>query len=144
MISVWWSNAHDISIQFGSDLAALLGCKAEHAYRKRRPVDECSSCQFEKSPDMNAGYHRLYIYCSLCADRITGDTFAPLLLDIGVPDAETTVGIQVDKTLSLPHYVPVQNIDTNEIEINIRSGEGKPIPFRGGLVSLTVELQREA
>ena len=129
IISVWWGSGSDNGILIEGDIAAMMGCKSGYVYRKKRMANECDSCKFEFSPNMNAGYEKLYIYCSLCSDRVIGDTLAPLLLDIPVPNAETTTKYQIDKTLLLPQYIPVRNTDTDEIEINIRSGDGSPIPF---------------
>lgn len=141
IISVWWGSGSDSGISFTGDVAAMVGCKSGKVYRKKRLVSECDTCDLDFSPDMNAGFHKMYIYCSLCNDRVVGDTMAPLLNDLPIPDTETSTRLQIDETIAYPQYVPVVNTDTDVVEINIRGGDGSPIPFRGGLVSLTVELR---
>ena len=140
LASLWWSDS-DVALTVGRDVAAMLGCDSGKVYRKPGPVEECSSVSFTRSPDMNAGYHRLYVYCSLCADRMVGDVLAPLLMDVAIPETESTTRAQVDATIAHPQYTPAQNVDTDEMEINIRSGDGEIVPFESGLVSLTVELK---
>ena len=140
IVSAWWGSGSDCGISFAGDVAAMVGCKSEKVYRKKRLVSECDTCDLDFSPDMNAGFHRMYIYCSLCNDRVVGDTLVPLLYDLAIPDTESSTKVQVDKTIAYPQYVPVVNTDTDIVEINIRGGDGSSIPFRGGLVSLTVEL----
>ena len=144
LISVWWGSGFDNGIKFVGDVAAMVGCKSGKIFRKKKSVTECDTCAFDFSPDMNAGYHKMYIYCSLCNDRVVGDTLAPLLCDIGIPETETSTRLQIDETISFPQYIPVINTDTDTVEINIRGGDGSPIPFRGGLVSLTVELRENS
>lgn len=142
IISIYWSDGDDSSIEFDTDVAALLGCKPNFTYAKKRPVTECEFYNFDRSPDMNAGFHNLYIYCSLCDVRPIGDTEAPLLLDIPVPNIENYNAAQVFKRLSDLEFVKVQNTNTDVVEVNIRGGDGEPIAFKGGLVSITVELRK--
>ena len=90
-------------------------------------------------PDVFAGNSLMYVYCSLVAPRTVGHSQVPLLMEIPVKTPRREVENVFYEPRS-PQLVPVSSADTDEVEIDIRRGDGQPFLFRSGTVSVTVEL----
>ena len=130
-----------IFVRFSSDLAHIFGFSPDKDYvRCSRYVNYIES---KALPDVQAGYHSIYVYCSLCANRFVGDSLVPCLYNVPVrPNSDPSTTI-VHHVAQPPMYVPAVNTDTDEIEIDIRRGDGEPILFRGGCVIVTVHLRKK-
>ena len=90
--------------------------------------------------NLEGGYDNLYIYSNLCANRVVGDSLVPCLhvLASRSPDEGTFTVHEEVKNLV---YVPVSNLDTDTVEIDIRRGDGKSVAFRSGCVVITVHMR---
>ena len=124
-------------VRFSPDLAAVLGFSSWKIYS--RP-DDVSSLEAPSIPDIDAGYDTMYVYCSLCENRFVGDSLVPYLYNVPInPDSHNSTIVHHE--VQRPMYVPAVNIDTDEVEIDIRRGDGEPVLFRGGCVIVTVHLR---
>ena len=129
-----------VRVKFSPDLAQIIGFDSETEYE--RPSEVHNYVRAKSVPDIEAGYETLYVYCSLCANRFVGDALVPCLYNVPVTphDSKSTV---VHQSIQPPMYVPAVNTDTDEIEIDIRRGDGQPVLFRGGCVVVTVHLTKK-
>ena len=93
-------------------------------------------------PDVFVGHNMMYIYCNLVAPRVVGHALVPLLAEVSVKRPKRTVE-NVFYSPSKPQLLSVASTDTDEIEIDIKRGDGEPFLFRSGVVSVTVELRQQ-
>ena len=129
-----------VKVRFSPDLAQIFGFDASVEYD--RPSELHNYIEGNSIPDIEAGYETLYVYCSLCANRFVGDSLVPCLYNVPV-SPHSTKSTVVHQTILPPMYVPAVNTDTDEIEIDIRRGDGQPVLFRGGCVIVTVHLRKK-
>jgi hypothetical protein len=74
-------------------------------------------------------YNIMYIYCDIVTPYLVGDVQTPLLRAIGVKgERDETITVTFEK----PYYLPVARRDFDQIEININTELGAPVPFSGG------------
>jgi hypothetical protein len=81
----------------------------------------------------------LYIYCDILENVPVGDTLAPLLRTV---DAEAPRGNIIHKNFDRPRHLPIQRKNFSSLEIDIRDGLGRPIPFESGTVIVTLHFKR--
>lgn len=127
-------------VTFSPDLAHIFGFESGVAYA--RPSAEENYIEAASIPDIDAGYGHMYVYCSLCSNRFVGDSLVPCLYNVPINPHSATSAI-VHQTIQPPMYVPAVNTDTDEVEIDIRRGDGESVLFRGGCVIVTVHLRKK-
>jgi len=82
-----------------------------------------------KSPYLNT-VNALYIYSDISEYQYIGDTYAPLLRVVAVPNVQYNE--YVDVIYDNPHYVPVLRNSIETIELDIRSDTGDQILLNAG------------
>lgn len=82
----------------------------------------------------------IYVYCDILESIPVGDTQAPLLRIINV-DGESRNSI-VHKIFERPHYIPIRKPNFDSLEIDIRDGFGRPLPFESGTSIVTLHFRR--
>jgi len=75
----------------------------------------------------------IYVYSDIIDHQFVGDSFAPLLRTISVPNS-LRYGDNINHNNIQPHYVPVCKANFDNIEIDLRSDTGEPIQFASGKV----------
>jgi hypothetical protein len=140
-----------VSVSFSDDLAGAFGFKKDHVYESKpltlgefasmtreeyREMDKYAS---ETHPDIHQGFTSLYVYCSLCENRLVGDSSVRLLRVLPVKQKKDR---NCYEEVRNPHYVPVANTDTDVVEVNISRDDGTLVPFKGGKVIVTVHLRK--
>jgi hypothetical protein len=81
----------------------------------------------------------MYIYCDIVSPYTVGDVQTPLLRVVGLngkPNEMNTVAFHK------PYYLPVARRDFDEIEINLNTELGTPIPFSGGKSVVILHFRR--
>ena len=126
------------TVTFSADLADMLGFIPGKKYE---PLSDNGNIYPENESNMQTAYEQLYVYSNLCAERLVGDTSVPLLHNVPVRWSLTQTRL-VEETIERPVYVPVESLDTDVVEIDIRRRDGKPVVFRGGRVVVAVHLRR--
>ena len=89
--------------------------------------------------DINADYSVLYVYTSLIADQIVGDTRAPLLrLVCTGKNKQSNTSYR-----AFPHvqYLPLKFHQFETISVHIRDRLGKKVSLQSGQVVLTVKFR---
>ena len=125
------------AVSFSPELGAVLGFTSGGYYQR------CEGSQYAEStisPDVNQGFTSLYVYCSLCENRLVGDTTVRLLRVLPVRSGKKNRNIYEEVGQKL--YVPVANTDSDVVEVNINRDDGSPVAFKGGKVIVTVHLRR--
>jgi len=92
------------------------------------------------SPDIDGGFASLYVYSSVAKPRLVGDTQAPLLRVVSATDKPSFSNIY-HEFVNI-HYIPVPNIDTDLVEVDIRRDDGQSVSFTSGKVVLTVHFRK--
>lgn len=123
-------------VSFNDNMASILGFKSNMQYQSDRK--KSMSFAGGSAPDLTAGSKRLYVYCSLAESREVGDVLAPLLRVI--PLGENNLGEEYIEATQM-HWVYANMQDTDIVEVNIRHGDGTPVAFEGGVVTLNVLLK---
>jgi hypothetical protein len=82
----------------------------------------------------------IYIYSDICSYQYVGDTFAPVLKVVAVPN-NVKYGDYIDINYSSPHYIPIVSNVLDIIEINLRSDIGEIIYFDTGKVLLKLHFR---
>ena len=126
------------TIQYSADLADMLGFIPSKKYKKD---NEDGKIFPENEPNMQTVYEQLYVYSNLCAERVVGDKSVPLLHNVPVRWTGSQTRL-VGETVQRPAYVPVNSLDTDVVEIDIRRRDGEPVVFRGGRVVVAVHLRK--
>jgi hypothetical protein len=125
------------AVKFSDDIAIIYGLLATKWYTPE--AGKGNTVSVRCVPDVFAGNSLMYVYCSLVAPRTVGHSQVPLLMEIPVKTPRREVENVFYEPRS-PQLVPVSSADTDEVEIDIRRGDGQPFLFRSGTVSVTVEL----
>jgi hypothetical protein len=164
-------NDKDYSLYLSEDLASVFGFKANHEYTSslpqssseesssqssdleqlaealdpevdRRRVSALTPTSFQSpiSPDLSQGFTSLYVYCSLCEPRLVGDSLVRLLRVIPIRNVKREK--DVSEEVRNPHYVRLTNTDTDVVEVNISTDDGRPVAFKGGKVWMNLHLRR--
>jgi hypothetical protein len=89
--------------------------------------------------DVNRGLNFMYVCCDVAAHSTVGDTRAPLLR---VCDVSGEHGRVIHVTYDQPHYVPVERLEFDSIEIAINNELGNPMPFEFGISVVTLHFRR--
>ncbi len=81
-------------------------------------------------PDLKAGIHHLYVYTKdLTENIVVGDRMASLLRVVTIRGEHNQV---VEETFDTPIMSRVVPREITEIEIEVRSAEGRLVPFEWG------------
>ena len=80
-----------------------------------------------------------YIYCDILENVAVGDTLAPLLRTI---DVEGERGTMIHRNFDQPRYLPVQKKNFDTLEILIKDGLGREVPFDKGTLIVTLHFRR--
>ena len=128
------------SFSMSEDLANIFDLGVNKWYQPTSPSNKTVSVR--SVPDVFAGHNLMYVYCSLVEPRVVGDAMVPLLMEVPVRTPRSVVE-NIFQEPSKPQYIPVTTTDTDEVEIDIRRGDGEPFLFRSGVVSVTVELRQK-
>lgn len=97
---------------------------------------KCTDC-FE----MSGGIRLLLVYSDIVRPVRVGDSFAPLLRIVDVPNG-IKFGEQVSITFSKVHYVPLARMHINTAEISIKDDLGGLVPFKFGRTVVTLHFRR--
>ncbi|KAH7702050.1 Protein Y57G11C.20 [Aphelenchoides avenae] len=90
-------------------------------------------------PDMRGGLTNLAIYCNIAENVILGDRMTSLLRVIAVSGRPGDI---LEKTYDTPIYSRISHKEVSDIEIEIRSMEGRLIPFEHGVVVVTLQFRK--
>ena len=120
-------------IEFSPDLARLLGFDSNMRYTTRHP----KTSKFTRN--LQANIHSVYVYCDLVEHIPVGDTKAPLLL---IVNKISNTNENVHETFNPVMYVPLQKKCFDNIEINMMSDAGVPVPFNSGKSFVVLEFRR--
>ena len=97
--------------------------------------------QSKYQPDINRGFHSLYIYCNIVDSQIVGDVYAPLLRTVAIKGNRGQV---VNETFNQIHYVPVNTDEVSTIEINIKDDTGDDVSFQSGKVICKLHFRQKS
>ena len=81
----------------------------------------------------------MYVYCDVLECVPVGDTSVPLLRAVDIDSSFRTV---VHKNFDRPRYIALRKMNFESLEIDIRDGMGRPIPFESGTVIVTLHFRR--
>jgi hypothetical protein len=81
----------------------------------------------------------LYVYCDVVECVPVGDSSAPLLR---VVDVDSSFRNVVHKSFDQPRYIALRKMSFESLEIDIRDGLGRSIPFEDGTVIVTLHFKR--
>ena len=88
---------------------------------------------------MKLGRQTVFVYCDILNRVPVGDTLAPLIRVVDVTDIN--VGM-IHKIYDRPYYLPVQKLNFDSLEIDIRDSFGEIVPFESGTVIVTLHFRR--
>jgi hypothetical protein len=130
-------NHKECGVELSQDLAEIFGFKSNHLYIGVRGEESFMSSM---APDLHQGFTSLYIYCSLCENRLVGDSSVRLLRVLPVRKGKDDRNVYEE--VRNPHYTQVANTDTDVVEIHISRDDGREVSFKGGKVIVTLHLRR--
>jgi len=87
----------------------------------------------ERSAELNAGFHSLFVYSDIIEHNFVGDSFAQLLRIVEVPN-KAHFGEQIVKSYDTPHYIPLQTSSFDTIQLDVKDDTGQNVPFEFGRV----------
>jgi len=94
-----------------------------------------------RSFDLLAGIHSLFVYCDIVKNAIVGDTYSPLLRAIEIPNKPfgTDCAIQFTEIF----FQPLNFRQIDSIEISIRDDTNTLIDFKFGKTLLLLLLKKD-
>jgi len=119
------------SVWFTGDIAATLGFDQDTWIKNEKRVSPYVA-------DINGGFSSMFVYCSLVSAQIVGDKQVPLIRTVQV---EGKHGAVITKTYQNPLYKPVGIKNFETIELDIRDGSGRRVPFEYGRSIYTLHLR---
>ena len=122
----------NITVQFGIILARLLGFRHGVMYSG-------DSVLADSKMRIRSLVRSVYVYCDLVEHVFVGDTKAPLLR---IVNRTAKGGENVQETFNPVLYVPLQKKCFDDVEINLMTDTGIPVPFRFGKSFVVLEFRR--
>jgi hypothetical protein len=121
---------NNFAIQFNSNTGKELGFGFTIAEGSTKMTN--FSANHPVPPHINK-ISSLYLYTDIIEHQFVGDTFAPLLRTIAVPN-NLRYGDNISHNYIQPHYIPVTRNNIDNIEIDLRSDTGELIQFASGKI----------
>jgi len=122
--------ANDVTVQFSTDLASMLGLDEDVKYSGNTTTFMMAL----EAPDV----HSVYVYCDVLEHVAVGDTRAPLLC---IVDKSKKKSEKVHKVMNPIVYVPLQKKNIDTVEINMMTDGDIPVPFRPGKAFVVLEFR---
>jgi hypothetical protein len=92
------------------------------------------------APDMGGGINHLYVYApNLIENIVVGDETAPLLRVVSITGVQ---GENREENYNPPMMSRIINTEVNEIDVEIRTGDGRLFPFESGACILTLVFKK--
>jgi len=91
--------------------------------------------------EITGGYHSLFVYSDVIYPTLIGDTCAPLLRVVEIPQ-NSKFGDQIVCTYPDTHYLPLLTNEFESIEIAIRNDTGQYMPFEYGRSIATLHFRK--
>lgn len=85
----------------------------------------------ERPVELDAGCKSLFVYSNIVQNSFVGDTTAPILRLVEVPN-DCKFGDQVVMHYASPHYIPLITNEFDIIEIHLKDDVDESIPFEFG------------
>ncbi len=123
-------NTRNYRVSFPKLLQAILGFGDRSYYRTEAA---------ERSADINACVHSMFIYSNIVEPRIVGDAMVPLIRVLAVHGTHNEY--VVDNFYHL-QYIPLRLRNFRTIEIDLRNNMGTPMPFHSGEAILTLHFRK--
>jgi len=96
-----------------------------------------------RAPNVRLGFDtQIFVYCDIVRPQIVGDTMTPLLRFISVDNSKYVFGTYRVYVPTMPHYVPLLKTTFDNVEIDIRTVTGQPLPFLFGTSCVKLHLRR--
>ena len=90
--------------------------------------------------DISANLNQVYIYSDVIKTQIVGNTEAKLLRIVSIN--EGVFGQVVHKNFDRPQYHPLACNTLSDIQIELRTGNGKPFPIKFGTTIIQLTFRR--
>jgi len=121
-------------VVFSPALARLMGFRHTTSY--------CASPWLaEHNMNFKSSVRSIYVYCDLVEHVLVGDTKAPLLR---IVNRKSDADENVHETFNPIMYVPLQKKYFDNVEINMMTDSGVPVPFNSGKSFVVLEFRRAA
>lgn len=124
-------------IILSADLRQIMGFNLKE--RICNLTDVKKVCESAEEIRLDPNRQTFFIYCDVLENVPVGDTVAPLLRTI---DVEGERGTMIHRNFEQPRYLPIQKKNFDSVQIDIRDGLGRPIPFEGDTLIVTLHLRR--
>ena len=133
------NRASGFGIKFSQNIINMLGLSKQ--------VDEyfnAGEYTMNKPPDIYEGFSALYIYSDVIQSRVVGDTMAPLLRVVPI-ERDPNAHSSSYNWIRFEHvqYLPINQSQSDTIEVNIRRDNGDVVPFESGKVVLTLHFKKD-
>lgn len=85
---------------------------------------------------------QMFIYCDIVEPQLVGDVLSPLVRIINISSDNYNYGCHKDVIFSPAHYIPVMRKEFENLEIDIRTETGSPVPFEFGTLGLKLHFKK--
>ena len=93
--------------------------------------------------NLTGNIHSVYVYCDLVEHVPVGDTKAPLLRIVN-RKSDVNASENIHETFNPVMYVPLQKKCFDNLEINLMTDIGVPVPFNSGKSFVVLEFRQAA
>ena len=130
---------HNYSIQFGSDIALLLGFPTNE--RMSHIISE--SVTGKHHATLSGGLNTMYVYTDIIKDQQVGGIAAPLLRIVNL-DRKTNNEDQSSRIYQRLHYVPLRTNRFDTVNVQLRDDTGELMHFEYGKVVVSLVFREKA
>lgn len=88
--------------------------------------------------DIKAGFYHMFVYTDVIQHQLVGDVLAPLLRTVPVTGEHKDT---VFKSFSPVYYVPVNRKHIEDITIEVKNDQNRPVKFKYGKVVITLHFR---
>ena len=130
----------ECAVTMTHDLVDMLGFSRDDFPDIENQEAMSNIMKAERLAVVDSKRHSMFVYSDVVECVPVGDTSAPLLRVI---DIETSSSSSIlHKSFDRPRYLPLRRLNFESLEIDIRDGLGRPIPFENGTVIVTLHFRK--
>ena len=122
------------AIEFSPNIKYMLGLED--------PLIKFGVTDPKYTPDLTGGLNTLFVHCSIVEPQVVGNVRSEVLRTVSVNSSKKRFGETVHELFANPHYVNIPRQNFDNVRIEIRFDDGKPVPFDFGKVICKLHLRK--
>lgn len=127
-----WLGSGRYRLRFFPPMAYMLGLKPGEWFTSGLLI------QSPRTADIKAGFYHMFCYSDVVQHQAVGDAYAPLLRTVQI---EGKFGDVISHTFSPAYYLPVAKRHIENISVELKTDQNRPVDFKFGKVVATLHFK---